>query len=296
MVDQVPSIPLNEDVRSSWETWLGVTKDRCHLHFKLEGGSLETHLAACLDSAMATALRVKGDIGAWPTKILELGCSTGFNCIALARLFPQAEVYGIEPDGEAVSVARSMAAAAQIDNAYFLQGVGEELPFRAEEFDLIICLTVIEHVNDVQRVIAELARVLAPCGLVRLEAPNYIWPHEPHLDIWCIPLLGKKFVRLMAVLQGKATHLGYLDHIKFVTPGLLESAFRKNGLSWDNLVKAKLEQLLAGDVGQIVAHKRIANLLRLAARIGLDKSLVGLVLQSKLYPSVLYRARKYLRD
>jgi len=292
MLEQILVTPLEENVQSSWDAWLRVTRDRCHLHFFLEGGTLERHIAASYASANITTSRMAEGLNATPLRILEIGCSTGFNCIALACQFPSAEVHGIEPDGEAVAVAQSMAKAANVGNVYFTQGVGENLPFEAGTFDLIICLTVIEHVNDVERVIAEMSRVLSPTGSLRIEAPNYIWPYEPHLGIWCVPLLGKRLAKVMAVIQGKADKVAYLQHLKFVTPSRLERAFRENGLCWSNLVIDKLERILSGDTSQVLAYKRVATLFGMLGRVGLTSLLVRLLMWSKLYPSVLYTAKK----
>lgn len=292
MLEKNFDIPLNANAEQAWHAWLQVTRARCHLHYELEGNGLRSHVGACLRNATAQMRRISSGLARPPRKILEIGCSTGFNCIALSQMFPAAEIHGIEPDGEAVSVAKSMAAAGHIGNVYFRQGVGEELPYDEREFDLIICLTVIEHVLDVELVIAEICRVLAPGGIVRLEAPNYIWPYEPHLGIWCIPLLGKTFAKLMAVLQGKGSRLSYLDHLKFVTPGKLEAAFKTCDLDWHNEVETKLRATLAGNADEVVAYKRAAAALSALARFGAADLLVRLVMWSKLYPSVLYTIRK----
>lgn len=285
-------IPLGPDVERTWHAWLEVTKTRCHINYELEGGRLDTHIASCLENSMATADRVTRHGHPCPRKILEVGSSTGFNCLALSHLYPDAEIYGIEPDSEAVLVAKSMAEAAGKNKVHFQQGVGENLPYENEEFDLIICLTVIEHVGNVENVISEMARVLSPGGMLRLEAPNYVWPYEPHLSLWCIPLLGKKFARLLALMQGKSKNVAYLDHLQFVTPGRLESAFKKNGLVWENLVQVKLEQVFEGDSSQIKAYTRIARLMRIPAKLGLGRFLVKLIMATKLYPSVLYAVKK----
>lgn len=292
MRDSNFNIPLNANVKQAWHAWLEVTRARCHLHYELEGSGLESHVEACLRNATSQMRRISNGLIRPPRKILEIGCSTGFNCIALSQLFPAAEIHGIEPDGEAVLVGNSMAMAANIGNIHFHEGVGEDLPFEGHEFDLIICLTVIEHVKDVEEVIAEICRVLAPGGIVRLEAPNYVWPYEPHLGIWCIPLLGKTFAKLMAVLQGKGSLLRYLDHLKFVTPGKLEAAFKKCDLAWHNDVETKLRATLGGNPDQVVAYKRAAAILSALARLGVADLLIRLVMWSKLYPSVLYTIRK----
>lgn len=294
MADTPVAIPLNDEVRTAWDSWLQVTRDRCHLHFRLEGDRLDTHLDACLGSARATAQRIRGEMTFEPKRILEVGCSTGFNCLALAIAFPGAIVEGIEPDAEAIRIAQAMAAAARIENVRFQTGYGERLPYGNAEFDLIVCHTVIEHVRNVKDVISEMARVLAPGGIIDLEAPNYVWPYEPHLQIWCIPLLGKKLARAMGRLQGKTQNLSYLDHLQFVTPGSLEAEFRKHRLVWKNRVGAKLEQACGGRGEGIVLYRRAGLLLRALGRLGpgATAALTTLVLRSHVYPSVLYTITK----
>lgn len=285
-------IPVNGDVQRHWDTWIQVTKERCHLNFEMEGGSLKNHIDSCLQSATATAQRVANDIDLVPRKILEVGCSTGFNCIALSRVFPDAEIHGIEPDEEAVAVGNVMVASAGIKNVHFQGGIGEHLPWGDAEFDLIVCHTVIEHVKDVERVIEEMSRVLVPNGVIHLDAPNYVWPYEGHLSIWCIPLLGKKLAKAAAVVQGKSQKANYLDHLQFVTPLRLEAAFRRNSMVWDNRVRAKLDRALGGDATQIKAYKRLSGVLPFLAKAGLGKLLVRFIMWTHLYPSVLYTIRK----
>ena len=46
-------------------------------------------------------------------------------------------------------------------------------PFADDEFDIVIGNQVIEHVEDVLAVIAELHRIAKPGGLIRLDTPHY---------------------------------------------------------------------------------------------------------------------------
>lgn len=50
-------------------------------------------------------------------------------------------------------------------------GVAEELPFRDDSFDAVLCLNVLEHVKDPFRVARELMRVLRPGGEMMVVAP-----------------------------------------------------------------------------------------------------------------------------
>ena len=280
-------------VQDAWKRWLAVTRERCHLHFKLEGDDLATHLTVCGASAGQTAARVARDIeGSSPNTILEVGCSVGFNCLALAERFPSAHVVGIEPDVDAARVAAAMASARDANRVQFIHGVGEALPFKLETFDLIVCHTVIEHVQSVPRVIAEMARVLSRRGVIHLEAPNYRWPREPHLGIWCVPILGKKWMKVSAALQGKRNHLYYLDHLQLVNPNWLERLFRDNGLIWENRVRRKILRAASGEKDLVKEYHGMGVALRFVNTLGVVPAIANAVIGTGVYPSVLYTARR----
>lgn len=278
---------------AAWEHWIGVTRSRCHLHFTLEGGSLSAHVALARNVGRRTVERVVADVaGAAPRDVLEVGSSVGFNCIALAERFPRARIVGIEPDGDACRVASAMAADFALANASFTQSRGESLPFPEQSFDWIVCHTVIEHVDDVAACIAEMARVLRPNGRIHLDAPNYLWPWEPHLRIVIPPLCPKPLMRWLAWLQGAGAYVGYAEHLKLVHPLWLERLFIIHGLHWSNRAEIKLRQAAAGDYREIQAYGRAAKLLAVLQSLGLASWVVGALLKIRLYPSLLYTAFK----
>jgi len=94
---------MNENVKNVWMEWLDVTQDRCHLHFELEGGSVESHIALCNESSLVGVESVVQDLPSdfVPKRILEIGASVGFISIAFAKYYKNAEVHSVEPDGEA---------------------------------------------------------------------------------------------------------------------------------------------------------------------------------------------------
>ena len=288
---------LNDMAREAWVAFIGNSDNLGHSKRELVGSDIDSHVDACWQSALATVSRINHDLkGYKPNFILEIGASTGLNCFALKRQWPHAKVVGIEPEHAAIHAAQMMAQTMQHPLPEMLIGYGESIPFPDATVDLIVCHTVIEHVQDVEAVIAEMSRVLSPQGILHLEAPNYVWPYEPHLGIWCFPILGKAGVKLAAYLQGKRRQIGFLEHLNFVTPHGLESAFNRHGLTWENRVHEKIVRTLKGDSTHIKAYRRAASLLQLFTKIGMSSLIEHTIIYSMLYPSVLYSCRKYRRN
>jgi SAM-dependent methyltransferase len=93
-------------------------------------------------------------------RVLDSGCGTGALAAALAPHV--ADVVGVDADERYVETAR----AASPDNCTFLVGDAAALAFGYAEFDLAGCLRVLHHVRRPELVVAELARVTRPGGIV----------------------------------------------------------------------------------------------------------------------------------
>jgi 2-polyprenyl-6-hydroxyphenyl methylase/3-demethylubiquinone-9 3-methyltransferase len=105
-------------------------------------------------------------------EVLDLGCAGGFMAEALADR--GARVTGIDPAAEAVAAARAHAAATGREIRYDV-GAGEALPYPDAAFDAVVCVDVLEHVADLDQVLAEVARVLRPGGLFLYDTINASW-------------------------------------------------------------------------------------------------------------------------
>jgi 2-polyprenyl-6-hydroxyphenyl methylase/3-demethylubiquinone-9 3-methyltransferase len=103
-----------------------------------------------------------------PTAI-DIGSGGGFLAEEFARL--GFAVTGVEPSEVSVRTARAHALAAGLPIDY-RAGVGERLPVPNAAFDVAYCCDVLEHVDDVDRVLAETSRVLRPGGVYLFDTPN----------------------------------------------------------------------------------------------------------------------------
>jgi 2-polyprenyl-6-hydroxyphenyl methylase / 3-demethylubiquinone-9 3-methyltransferase len=101
--------------------------------------------------------------------VLDVGCGGGLLAEDFARL--NCRVTGIDPSEASLAVARQHAQQAGLAMTYQV-GVGEHLPCADASFDIVICCDVLEHVNSVEQVIKEIARVLKPGGIFFYDTIN----------------------------------------------------------------------------------------------------------------------------
>ncbi len=101
--------------------------------------------------------------------VLDVGCGGGL----LAEEFAGAgfRVTGVDPSEESIATARQHAATSGLAIEY-RAGCGEHLPFDDRSFDNVACCDVLEHVDDLERVVSEIARVLRPGGLFLYDTIN----------------------------------------------------------------------------------------------------------------------------
>ncbi len=151
----------------------------------------------------------------WQGKmVLDLGCAGGFMAEALAAR--GAHVTGIDPAEGAIAAARAHARAQGLRISYDV-GVGEALPYDTASFDAVVCVDVLEHVADLNKVLAEVARSLRPGGLFLFDTIN----RNPLARLATITV-AEDILRLLP----RGTH----DPAMFIKPRELRAAMQGAGL------------------------------------------------------------------
>ncbi|MFI5014491.1 MAG: bifunctional 2-polyprenyl-6-hydroxyphenol methylase/3-demethylubiquinol 3-O-methyltransferase UbiG [Hyphomicrobiales bacterium] len=145
---------------------------------------------------------------------LDIGCGGGLLSEPLARL--GAAVTGIDPAGENIEVAERHAARSGLTIDYRAETV-EDVAARAESFDIVFAMEVVEHVADVAAFMAACARVVKPGGLLLMSTLNRT------LRSFGLAIVGAEYV------------LGWLPRgthrwDRFLTPDELAGAMRRAGL------------------------------------------------------------------
>jgi len=120
---------------------------------------------------------IEGELGGC-RRLLDLGCGEGQVARHLLATVATLDlVVGIDVSTAQLANAQQAAppenvdrtgaaggAAARVRTIRLVRGEGERLPFRDASFDGVVCSLVIEHAEDIDAVLEEVARVLAPGG------------------------------------------------------------------------------------------------------------------------------------
>ncbi|MGI9392018.1 MAG: bifunctional 2-polyprenyl-6-hydroxyphenol methylase/3-demethylubiquinol 3-O-methyltransferase UbiG, partial [Parvibaculales bacterium] len=96
-------------------------------------------------------------------KIMDIGCGGGLLCEPLARL--GAEITGIDAAHKNIEVAKIHAKKMKLDIAYHC-AAPEQMSEMAEQFDVVLNMEVVEHVENVALFLQSSATMLTPNGMM----------------------------------------------------------------------------------------------------------------------------------
>jgi 2-polyprenyl-6-hydroxyphenyl methylase/3-demethylubiquinone-9 3-methyltransferase len=150
-------------------------------------------------------------------RALDVGCGGGFLAEEFAKM--GCRVTGIDPSGPTIRQAAEHARDVGLPITYRV-APGEAIPFDDGEFDIVYCCDVLEHVDDLDRVIAESARVLRPGGVYLFDTINRT--------------LASKLVVIKLFQEWESTRFmttNFHDARMFIKPHELRKILARHGLA-----------------------------------------------------------------
>ena len=155
-------------------------------------------------------------------KILDIGSGGGLLCEPLNRL--GASVTGIDASDKNIEVAKLHAKEMNL-NIKYIHSSPENINLK-NEFDVILCMEVVEHVSDVNLFIEKCSRLVKKNGIIFISTIN------KNLKSYAFAILGAEYIL-------RWLPIGTHDWNKFLTPKDLENISIKSTLKLDETVGMK---------------------------------------------------------
>jgi SAM-dependent methyltransferase len=141
-------------------------------------------------------------------RVLDFGCFDGW-LLRKLRERHAIEGTGLDISRQALTLARKLDRSGALT---FVHSDGTSLPFETESFDVVVCSEILEHVSDLDAVMAELVRILARGGTLYATMPNALEHVFPPLRGTC---------RVVDRVEG---------HVRRLTRREFVSVLRRHGL------------------------------------------------------------------
>ncbi|WP_375750108.1 bifunctional 2-polyprenyl-6-hydroxyphenol methylase/3-demethylubiquinol 3-O-methyltransferase UbiG [Vibrio sp. HN007] len=144
--------------------------------------------------------------GLFGKKVLDVGCGGGILSESMAR--EGANVTGLDMGKEPLEVARLHSLETGIKVNYIQMTIEQHASENPEDYDVVTCMEMLEHVPDPLSVIQSCAKLVKPGGHVLFSTLNR------NIPSYLFAILGAEYI---TGIVPKGTH----DHSKFIKPSEL---------------------------------------------------------------------------
>lgn len=140
-------------------------------------------------------------------RIIDVGCGEGITLEKLVTFYPGRQITGIDSEPENIEICQRHGLPVQYGTVF-------NLPFEADSIDCVLFFEVIEHLDEPDKALMEIHRVLKPGGQLILIFPN------------------DKMFMVSRLLTGMIKEAFYdAGHVRQWTPSTIRKAFKSSGFS-----------------------------------------------------------------
>ena len=137
-------------------------------------------------------------------KVLEIGCGGGYLLLDLMKR--NFQVFGLDISIKMLTIAKKRAIKAE-DKIHLMQGDIENLPFYSNEFEVIICMGVLEYLSSKEKALQEIYRVVKPGGVAILSIPNAISLYYLTYELACF--LYRPIRKVLNMMHSASSEVRY---------------------------------------------------------------------------------------
>ena len=200
--------------------------------------------------------------------MLEIGCGSGYVLRTIEKAYPGLSLSGSEIFSRGLSFA-----AKRVQKATLFQMDAREMPFEAE-FDVIGAFDVIEHIEEDQRVLAEMHRGVRAGGGIILTVPQHKWLWS-YVDEYAYHKRRYQARKLRIKVEQAGFHvLRMTSFVSLLLPLMYLSRLRnrKQRQGYDDTAELRVNGALNGIMGWVMGLERL--LIRSGVRLPAGGSLL----------------------
>ena len=154
-----------------------------------------------------------------------MGCGSGYS-MKMAKESCNCEIFGIDPSPMEHGVGRN-GSKFEVGIEKIFEAVSEQIPFGDKTFDVVYSSHVLEHVQNENKSLQEMKRVLKSNGILILGVPTATMAHIN----WFTQLLFTTHIKITAVLLHKIFNTGKYKWWEIFVP--VSHSFPNKSLLYD---------------------------------------------------------------
>lgn len=156
----------------------------------------------------------RSELGRLPS-LLDVGCGLGEIQAHFSNLYPEMILDGVDISSRAIEYCRGTRQSSRVN---FQVALATKLPWPEGQFDMTWCGETLEHLEDPEAALKELARVTGTGGLVAISIPyrgrnrdkEHVWEFEPaDLFRWGL-MIGELLFMDCDLVPGRISMFGVL--------------------------------------------------------------------------------------
>jgi ubiquinone/menaquinone biosynthesis C-methylase UbiE len=109
-----------------------------------------------------------------PTSVIELGCGISYFLPMAAEKYP--DVWGLDFAPQSISRMKK-----EFPDINYVVGDAMHTPFKAGDFDAVVAGEIIEHMEEPEELVREMARITRDGGVILISTPHLEFDDPEHL-------------------------------------------------------------------------------------------------------------------